>query len=261
MLITNILTDAGFERLNARLKDTSLELLDGLRPMDDNVLVESNQVLYGPGATDQDRLFRLTEGNVMAAYKDRILFYFEPGELIGIDGPAGDGTISAKTDFAVRVDVFDLDMVLKKIRKDQNRFMLLVEYLALRSSIFQLLLASSMAALRRPTFQMRHYEAGAEIIIQGNTDKDVFSMITGRAEVLVDGRKVGEIREEEIFGEMSHLTGAPRSATVRATTACEVMVFGGEDFTNLAETNPTALMDIARNLSERLARVNQEFGR
>ena len=75
------------------------------------------------------------------------------------------------------------------------------------------------------------------------------------------GTVVGRICEGEVFGEMSRLTGAPRSASVGAKTDCEVMVFGGDDFATLAETNPAALHDIARNLSERLNKLNQAASR
>lgn len=260
-MIVNIPVTEEFERLSAQLKDVAARLLEGLRPEDENALLIQGSMLSGPEQSGQEKFYLLTEGNVPAMLQDRVLFYYEPGELIGLEAACGVGSPIARCEFAVRANLYDTGGDFKKIRKDSDRFLLLVEYLALQNACLQHLAASSLAAAKRPHFQIRSYRPGEAIIRQGDTDTDVYSMISGKAAVSVDERQVGEIGEGEIFGEMSRLTGAPRSATVRAKTACEVMVFGGEDFVNLADNNPTALKEIARNLSERLAHLNQEIAK
>lgn len=260
-MIVNIPVTEEFEALSLRLKDIAARLVEGLRPEEENTLLLQGSFLSGPEQSGQKRFYLLTEGNVPAMIQDRVLFFYEPGELIGLEAACGVGSPLARCEFAVRATIYPTGGDFKKIRKDSERFQLLIEYLALQGACLQHLAASSLAAARRPHFQMRSYRPGEAIIRQGDTDTDVYSMVSGKAEVSVDERHVGEIGEGEIFGEMSRLTGAPRSATVRAKTPCEVMVFGGEDFVNLADNNPTALKEIARNLSERLAHLNQEIAR
>jgi len=260
-MITNINTTPAFDALSSRLKNLGEELFDGLRPMDENALIESGSNMSSPEKVGQNMVFMLTDGNVPAMLDDRVLFYYEPGELIGLDCAFGCTNIAAKLEFAVRANIYDRAKIFKKIRKDAKRFDLLMEYVAVHSSMMHLMLSATLAASKRPSFQMKNFKAGENIIEQGATDMDVYSMITGVANVLVDENTVGKIKEGEIFGEMSRLTGAPRSATVRAECNCEVMVFGGDDFTNLAETNPVALKEIAVNLSERLAKLDQQLGK
>ncbi len=259
-MYTNVNVDERFDSLNKRLKDLVSDLVDGLKPLDENALIEKDVLLAGPEAAD-NRFYRLTDGNVTAQLGDHPLFYYEPEELIGLENCVNASIISCPLEFAVRADIFDRDKSFKKIRKDSNRFLLLMEYFAVQNALYQLVIEASMASLHRPNFQVMTYTEGADIIREGDTDTDVYSMISGRADVIVAGRKVGEIGESEIFGEMSRLTGQSRTATVRAQTVCEVMAFAGEDFQGLARSNPTALVDIAKNLSERLASLNKQVSK
>lgn len=260
-MITNVSTDAEFDSHCRELKNIAEEMLSGIQAEEENILIQKGGSMAGPDKIGQDRFFLLTDGNVPASLTDRVLFYYEPGELVGLECATGSEVLDARLEFAVRANIYDREKALKKIRKDAKRFDMLMEYLSIQSSLFKLMLSATMAATHRPNFQMRSFRKGEDIIRQGDTDKDVYSMINGTADVLVNDTKVAEINSNEIFGEMSELTGAARSATVRAATTCEVMVFGGEDFTDLAESNPVALKDIATNLSERLAHLNKEIGR
>ncbi len=257
-MITFQNADTEFDRLNDRQHQILDEILDGLPIMDENALIEKGQSLNAPELSGREMFFRLTEGNVAANYGERVLFHYEPGDLVGVESMLGTAVTSSQLELAVRADIYDKEKILKKIRKDASRNELLWEYFAVCGSMLQVLLANSMKASHRPNFQLKQIPAGTAIIKQGATDTDVYSLVSGCADVLVNAKKVGEIHEDEVFGEMSRLTGEPRSATVLAACDCEVMVFGGNDFSSLAENNPAALMDIARSLSERLRHVNQE---
>lgn len=59
------------------------------------------------------------------------------------------------------------------------------------------------------------YEAGAVLIKQGEKTDDVFLVLNGTVEVVVDGQVVATIGAGELVGEMALLDGSPRSATVR----------------------------------------------
>jgi len=255
-MITFQNTDPQFDSLNRRLHEIADEMLDGLEPEEENALIEKGEILNSESVNGREMFFRITDGNPPALYGDRLLFHYECGDLVGIESMLGTAVTESRLELAVRADIFPKEKTLKKIRKDDRRNELLWEYFSVYSAIMQVLLGNSMAASRRPHFQLKHLSAGEIIIHQGATDTEVYSMVSGRAEVLVNEKKVGEVGENEVFGEMSRLTGKPRSATVRAKTDCDIMVFGGDDFNSLAESNPAALMDIARNLSERLKQLN-----
>ena len=247
-----------FEELTARSHRLAEELLDGLKVADSNVLISKGEILTGPSA-GSEKFFRLTDGNVPANFNGVLLFHYDPGELIGLENAFGVTNLESTLDFAVRLDIFDKEKTLKKIRKDAGRFEILMEYIAVQTALFQSLLSANLPGNRRPSFQVRTFDPGDVIIRQGATDQDVFSMINGTADVFVDETRVGRIGENEVFGEMARLTGEPRSATVSAHTRCEVMVFEGGDFDRIAESNPKALIEIARNLSNRLALLDREM--
>jgi CRP-like cAMP-binding protein len=57
-----------------------------------------------------------------------------------------------------------------------------------------------------------------------------------------------DLQTGTVFGEMSLLTGLPRSATMTATTDCELLEFDRDDFTQLLamrEEIPRILSDLA----------------
>src|SRR4051794_13080470 len=64
------------------------------------------------------------------------------------------------------------------------------------------------------------FEAGADIVRQDGADNDVYFLLAGKANVLVNDRFVGSRTEGTCIGEMAALDpAAPRSATVRAKSA------------------------------------------
>ena len=78
----------------------------------------------------------------------------------------------------------------------------------------------------------------------------MFILVSGKAVVQVerDGRSqaVGTLVAGECFGEMSLLTGEPRSATVLATLDCEVLEIAQETIGILLRDHP----DLAESLSD-----------
>jgi len=86
------------------------------------------------------------------------------------------------------------------------------------------------------------YSHGERLIEQGADGASMFLMVRGEAGVTAsrDGRTVsiGALRVGDCFGEMSLLTGEKRSATVVATTDCEVVEIGHEAFGRLLKARP-----------------------
>ena len=72
------------------------------------------------------------------------------------------------------------------------------------------------------------YEAGDVIVAEGAPGDSLFVLTTGTVKAFVkdpDGHyhKIREMYEGAFFGEVSILTGKPRSATITAATACELL--------------------------------------
>lgn len=96
------------------------------------------------------------------------------------------------------------------------------------------------------------YSRGEIIIKEGEQDKALYMLKSGKLGILKSDRLVAEITESGVlFGEMSVLLDLPRSATVKALTPCVVEVYE-VDIDVLPETDPQITKVILRALAERL---------
>ena len=83
----------------------------------------------------------------------------------------------------------------------------------------------------------RRIEKDAEILVQGRpSDNEILYMTKGTAVVEVQGSVVGQVKAGEWFGELGAILNTPRTATVRAVTPCEVLVFKGVQDANLYDS-------------------------
>lgn len=91
------------------------------------------------------------------------------------------------------------------------------------------------------------YASGEPIVRQGQPGGSLFVVVSGEASVTLAGTdgEVARLRPGDVFGEMSMLTGEPRTATVAAATDCRLLEIGAEDFRRVVLANPPVLDRIA----------------
>jgi CRP-like cAMP-binding protein len=105
------------------------------------------------------------------------------------------------------------------------------------------------------------YSRGEIIIREGEQDKALYLLKSGRLGILKSDRLISEIRKPGmLFGEMSILLDQPRSATVKALTPCVVEVYEG-DTNALLENYPQATRLILKSLAERLVEATTKLHR
>jgi type IV pilus assembly protein PilB len=91
------------------------------------------------------------------------------------------------------------------------------------------------------------YEDGDVIIREGNTDIDFFKLVQGALHVVKQGKKIGQITEPgDYFGEMSSLSGKPRSATIISKGRSVIKRFPGDKLVEIIDKYP----DVAKHLFE-----------
>ncbi len=78
-----------------------------------------------------------------------------------------------------------------------------------------------------------HRKAGRVLTRQGCVGREAFVVVSGTADVQVDGRTVGRLGPGDVIGEISLLTGEPRNATVSALTDMELLVLDRGQFAEL----------------------------
>jgi len=121
----------------------------------------------------------------------------------------------------------------------------------LATSLFGDLTEEELLAVVRG-LRLHLHGPGDVLMTEGERGQSVFVIASGSAKVFVrspSGRNfpVAELREGEFFGEISSLSGRPRSATITSSAPCELL-----------ELDRPTLDEIARN-HPRVADVLEEF--
>ena len=103
----------------------------------------------------------------------------------------------------------------------------------------------------------RIYAPGEPIVRLGGEGNSMFVINSGSVsvEVIENGNKkvVNELSENDFFGEMSLLTGQPRTANVIATVETEVLQIRKNALKPILESNPVLVQSITEIIDERLA--------
>src|SRR5499427_1683863 len=111
-----------------------------------------------------------------------------------------------------------------------------------RSSVFRFLSDEHFAAIE-PLLQEEHYEFGEVIVKQGDPANSFYVLTRGRARALKikpDDQEIplGVLKPGDSFGEAALSEGGTRSATVRCSTAVDVLRIDRDDFLQLARRVP-----------------------
>lgn len=103
------------------------------------------------------------------------------------------------------------------------------------------------------------YAAGESVVKQGSAGMSMFVVVSGEAIVTLTGveSELARIGPGGFFGEMSLLTGDPRSATVRTANDAELLEITADDFRQFVLANPTAVELVGAATAERRAQLAQ----
>ena len=103
--------------------------------------------------------------------------------------------------------------------------------------------------------RLKLFGRGEPVIEEGAEGDSMFVMLRGAANVFVSKNgsriRVATLGEGDCFGEMSLLTGEPRSATVRADGDCYVMEIGKPVMAELLRDAPSYLEKLSELLAQR----------
>ena len=103
-----------------------------------------------------------------------------------------------------------------------------------------------------------HAHAGHPIIVQGQAGDRFFIVVRGRVEIEIDGRRVREQGAGEAFGEIALLRNVPRTATVRALEASELLALERSVFLEAVTGLPASQVAAERVVAERLGTATEE---
>jgi CRP-like cAMP-binding protein len=109
----------------------------------------------------------------------------------------------------------------------------------------------------------KHDYANDELIIaHGDTDRDVYFLLEGRARVTLfseDGKEITyrDIEADEIFGELAGIDGKARSASVVAIAASRVARLPEAAFRDMVSNHPDFAWALLEHLSAQLRRMTE----
>ncbi len=105
----------------------------------------------------------------------------------------------------------------------------------------------------------RIYGQGEKIVCQGEAGGSMFVVHRGRVRVVeASGRELAAFEAGGYFGEMSMLTGQPRSATVEAVEECQVVELTAASLREVALANPEVVTRISAVVAERQADLDRQ---
>lgn len=109
----------------------------------------------------------------------------------------------------------------------------------------------------------RFYEKGEFICREGESSCEIFYILMGRVQV---EKKAGQTTKSlvemgpgDYFGEMAALLEAPRSASVRALTDCDIAVIGADTFRDLLRHYGTVSLFILKEMSLRVKNTTKSL--
>jgi small-conductance mechanosensitive channel len=103
--------------------------------------------------------------------------------------------------------------------------------------------------------RMRVYAPGEAIVRMGQEGNSMFIIVRGAVDIQVpqgaSTKVLNTLRENDFFGEMSLLTGEPRTATVVAVEETEVLRISKSAIKPIFEANPDLVQTISEMVEER----------
>lgn len=110
---------------------------------------------------------------------------------------------------------------------------------------------------------IKKFNAGEFVFREGDTDKELFIIISGTAQVIkkTEGTEIilTELNVGDFFGEMAMFSGAPRSASIRAKDDLETIVINEPEFRKQIDDLPDWFRNMFEEVVMRLRKMDERI--
>ena len=246
-----------FEKVDLHCKQLLEVALKGIPALGEPLSYACFDDLYAD-ANNQDLVFLVEEGAVGHQQEGKTLFHYDVGDLFGM--AQGEEMPRAKyyAESPVLLRPFKRDDLWNAAMANTTRAREWGDYLIADCGRHSAVIAAIEPDVDRTSLGFKTFKPGEVIIEEGTESDTVYSIVEGHAEVFVNRIKVGEVLEDEIFGALSLLTNAPRTATVIADSRCLVMVVPRHQFETLIKTHPRICMSLMENMARQIVSLNTQ---
>ena len=226
-----------------------------------------------------DSIFIIVQGEAQVSKltpdgKEKIIAKLGKGDFFGEFGYFMDSrrqaTVRAITDLELleitRKDMDEIIAEFPQVREVMLRFYkerVLDNFLALNP------LTQSLSPQERKKliekFELKEYEPGEAVVVEGEEGDAMFLIKSGRVEVTTidprDKRRLtlARLGPGEFFGEVSLIKNKPRTATVTALTPLELMVINRERFNELVKEHPEIVSLLEETIEKRVEDTIQKI--
>jgi len=230
----------------------SQQVLEAIRDCGETVEHDLVRNLY----QDEPRnaVFFVESGILHAESGDRAVFYFEPGDLIGMHAFTDSSPAVIRSMEPVRL----LRIDATTLRQQASSLDAWQDYLTAQSAFYAECCCQGMDDDNAPKAGFRRYNEGDIIIQEGDAASEVYELMSGEAEVRVEGQQVGSVYPGELFGAMAALTQTTRTASVIATKPCMVMSIPMDHFNDLLRSQPRTGLALLENMAHQILSLNRE---
>jgi CRP/FNR family transcriptional regulator, cyclic AMP receptor protein len=98
--------------------------------------------------------------------------------------------------------------------------------------------------------QERRIPAGSDLCRQGDFENEVFVILEGEADVVIDGTSVGTTAIGEIVGELSMLGSGRRAATLHAIAPMHLLVLDPREIDSVFAADPSSAHRLSQHGSQ-----------
>lgn len=99
----------------------------------------------------------------------------------------------------------------------------------------------------------KKFKSGQKVIVEKEPVNDLILVYNGTVDVVVDSKKVAELKDGQFVGEMSFLTGKDATATCIVKHDTECLVWKQPEFKSLLQRNPSLYYTIQSLLSSQIS--------
>lgn len=105
------------------------------------------------------------------------------------------------------------------------------------------------------------FKQGSILIEQGATDQFIYLILSGSAQIIINGNELDYLRSEtDAVGEMTILNpSAPRLATIKANTDMSVLRIDYLEFKKILDTHPKMYISLLRDMTSKIKQRNQHL--
>lgn len=244
-------------KLAEEYQATTHELFTKLNVPKSSTLITSTENLFAD-INNVGKVFVVLNGSIAWSRNEASILVLEPGDIIGIEEGWGIGAGAYSTEFAVKADYYHVEDIKNAISRSSEFQLLWTKFLTLRLCLMNSVFLSLLKGEKKFVPIIRSFQKGEAIIVEGTSGDEVYTLLGGHADVLVDGVRVGEVFTDEIFGALAALTDLPRTATVVATEECKALSVTKQNFLDLMKGRPAIVFKMVEDMARAIVDLNKQ---